>query len=116
MARRTGEVGENVACRWLMSRGYRILTRNFHARRGELDIVAQKDSVIAFVEVKTRTGGETGQGACSVGAAKQFHLRKAAEAWLAVNRWAENMWIRFDVVEVCLSEHSARILYIPGAF
>lgn len=116
VAWQTGELGEDVACRWLRSRGYDILCRNYRTRRGELDIVARKGNVIAFVEVKTRNGGRLGEGVYAVGTAKQFHLRKAAETWLAANRWADQLWPRFDVLEVRLLDRCAHILYIPGAF
>ncbi len=50
---KTGEIGENIACKFLMKQGCKILDRNYRKKWGELDIVAQKDKVIHFVEVKT---------------------------------------------------------------
>lgn len=51
--RKTGDLGENIASLWLVKRGFRILSRNYRLKYGELDIVAEKDKVIHFVEVKS---------------------------------------------------------------
>ncbi|MBP9668754.1 MAG: YraN family protein [Candidatus Pacebacteria bacterium] len=50
--RRTGNLGEDLACAFLIARGYSVLARNFSIARGEIDIIAQKGSTIHFVEVK----------------------------------------------------------------
>ncbi len=49
-----GKLGEDLALKLLKSKGYHILAKNFHSRFGEIDIVAQENSVLVFVEVKTR--------------------------------------------------------------
>lgn len=49
-----GRRGETAVCSYLMERGYKILTRNYRIRGGEIDIIAQKEEILAFVEVKTR--------------------------------------------------------------
>lgn len=50
----TGRLGENHAAKLLESRGYHILKRNYHSRFGEIDIIAENENYIVFVEVKTR--------------------------------------------------------------
>ena len=50
----SGKAGEEHIAHWLEERGYRIVARNFHSRFGEIDIIAQREPYIAFVEVKTR--------------------------------------------------------------
>ncbi len=50
-----GRFGENAVAYYLEKKGYRILKRNYRVKGGELDIIAEKDGVVAFVEVKTRT-------------------------------------------------------------
>lgn len=52
-SQKTGEVGENVACKFLMKRGFEIVERNYTKKWGELDIVAKKDGKLHFVEVKS---------------------------------------------------------------
>lgn len=53
-AKEIGNLGENATCDWLVSHGYTIVQRNFCIRGGEIDIIAQNDQYLAFVEVKTR--------------------------------------------------------------
>lgn len=55
-----GKLGEDLACEYLQKKGFKILSRNFKARYGELDIVALDDTTLVFVEVKTRIGKEFG--------------------------------------------------------
>lgn len=50
----TGRLGENYIARFLEKKGYHIIKRNYHCRFGEIDIIAENDQYIAFVEVKTR--------------------------------------------------------------
>ena len=53
MSRAKGNIAETKACEFLISSGYSILERNFYSRFGELDIIATKDEVLHFVEVKS---------------------------------------------------------------
>ena len=52
-------MGESAVCRYLMQQGYTIRKRNYRIRGGEIDIIAQKGEILAFVEVKTRYVSET---------------------------------------------------------
>lgn len=52
---KTGELGEEIACKFLKNKGYKILDRNFRKKFGEIDIIAEKNRIINFVEVKTIT-------------------------------------------------------------
>lgn len=104
--RATGDTGEDLAVRFLEKHGCRILCRNFKAQHGEIDIIAEKDAFLLFVEVKTRRkGGE--RGANAVDEKKQTRLASAAAQFLAENR--ENPYVaslqkRFDVVEITLDK------------
>ncbi len=53
-SRKTGNIGEDFICRKLLEKGYNVLARNYTIKGGEIDIIASKDDIIAFVEVKTR--------------------------------------------------------------
>ena len=57
-----GNFGEDFTAKFLKKSGYKILERNYHSRYGEIDIIASKGAVLAFVEVKTRTERERSQG------------------------------------------------------
>src|SRR3954464_4426820 len=92
---------ERTAERALVAAGYRILDRNFRSRGGELDLVAEENGVVCFVEVKGRRSTAFGTPADAVTAQKQRRVIGAARAWLARSS-ARGRDCRFDVV--CVSE------------
>lgn len=103
----TGRTGEDFAAEFLRSRGYEILGRNVRAGRGELDIVARRGDVLAFVEVKTRHAvpgvrSPYGTPAAAVNWKKQENLVKAAEEYLKRNAPDGEWRPRIDVIEVYL--------------
>jgi putative endonuclease len=79
--RALGDFGERIARAHLEAHGYRVLATNFRVREGEVDIVACKDDVVVFVEVKTRRGAALGSAIESVDGRKARRLRIAAEAF-----------------------------------
>ncbi len=107
----SGKMGEDLVCNFLAEKGYNILERNFHSRWGEVDIIAEAEGVLAFVEVKTRKSIAYGTPAEYVTAAKMKKIIKTAFTYLG-ERDAE---IRFDVAEVFCGGN-LRINYIKNAF
>ncbi len=93
-----GNWGEDKAALYLRMKGYRIVDRNYRTRQGEIDIVASKDGVIAFVEVKLRKNADFGEAKEFVTYAKQRRVLIAAQIWLAFHKC--EMQPRFDVIEV----------------
>ncbi len=83
-------------------KGYRILTRNFRCRYGEIDIIAEHEDELVFVEVKTRRGDAYGLPEEAVGWRKQQKLVQVASYYLDVQQRAESAW-RIDVVAVQMS-------------
>ena len=81
---RTGMLGEELAEIMLLEKGYTILARNFRCRYGEIDIIAAKNGVLAFVEVKTRLFGSCGRGSESVTAAKRQKIRRCALCYISM--------------------------------
>lgn len=94
-----GRWGENVAAEYLRNRGYEIVARNLRTPYGELDVIARKDGVIVFVEVKTRTGTSYGLPEGSVTPAKIAHLLDAARHFLQTNLENDCDW-RVDVIAI----------------
>ncbi len=94
-----GRWGEETATRYLEARGYTILARNLHTRRGELDIVASKDGALIFVEVKMRSSTAYGFPEEAVNPRKQAHLLAAAEAYFAQHPDSPETW-QFDIIAV----------------
>ncbi|MBR5559256.1 MAG: YraN family protein [Oscillospiraceae bacterium] len=97
-AAQRGKAGEELAADFLQEKGYRIIARNFHCRGGELDIVAAKDEILAFVEVRTRKKGGMVSPVESVTAAKRKKVIAAAYAFLEEHsEWQQTMQPRFDL-------------------
>ncbi len=93
-----GQRSETAAADFLFAGGYRILARNFTAPGGEIDIVASREGVIAFVEVKARA--DLDAAADAISPAKRRRISRAARAWLARNPWAAGFTLRGDAVFV----------------
>lgn len=113
--RSTGDRGENIACKILLKEGYKIVARNFHSRNGEIDIIAENDRVIAFVEVKTRGENSATLPREAVGYTKQKRIALTALWYLKTNK-AEKTPM-FDVLEIVLC-HNGTVKYnhIKNAF
>lgn len=77
-----GRRGEEVACQFLRKEGYRILTRNYRCPAGEIDIIAEHNDTIRFVEVKTRSHSGEFAPEDAVDLEKRRHLRRAARYYL----------------------------------
>jgi len=101
---RHGRVGEDLAHRYLRSRGCTIVARNYRPRSGmgEIDLVAWHGETLAFIEVKTRGGADFGTPESAVDAEKRGRIERAARDYArrAGIEWGRT---RFDVVSVLLS-------------
>lgn len=96
-----GRAGEELAAALLEQKGYRILAHNFHCRGGELDLVAAKEDILAFVEVRTRRSGAMVSPVESVTPTKCKKLVTAAYAFLEEHPHLNHtMQPRFDLVLV----------------
>ena len=112
----SGALGEVFAGRYLRERGYRLISANYRTRLGEIDIVAEKDGVLIFVEVKTRSDGMIALPSESVGSEKQRRLVRAAGQFLRAEPAGRKT--RFDVIEVYLDgpDKPREIRHIQNAF
>ena len=96
----SGKAGEDHICQWLKGQGYIIVARNYHSRYGEIDIIAQKGSYRAFVEVKTREEGSLVQPFEAITPQKQKKLLATAKDYLSQN--PVELQPRFDAAAVYL--------------
>ena len=96
-----GKLGEDCAANFLEASGYKIVTRNFRIRSAEIDIIAQKDDVIIFVEVKARSDIRHGLPSEAVTVRKQKKIIEAAGVFLQDENFSECA-CRFDVIEIYL--------------
>ncbi|MFQ5424514.1 MAG: YraN family protein [Phycisphaerae bacterium] len=114
--KRLGAAGEKAAARYLKRAGYKILTRNYICAAGEIDIICFRDSVIVFVEVKTRRTSADADPEVNVHAHKQKKLVQVARSWLAAHREPECAY-RFDAVSVILPDQGKPVIrHIVEAF
>jgi len=114
-ARRTGDLGEDAAARYLESRGLRVLDRNWRFRQWELDLVCRDRDTIVFVEVKTRRAGSMASPADGLTPGKRARLVKAASHYLTAKR----LWdapCRFDLAAVTDAGTSMDVEHIENAF
>ncbi len=93
-----GKWGEAQAIEYLKKKRYRILAANFFARFGEIDIIAEKKGVVAFVEVKLRKNDKYAAAREFVSSAKCEKIRISAQLWLSKNNTKSQP--RFDVIEI----------------
>jgi putative endonuclease len=93
---RTGVSAESRAAAFLMAKGYRILEKRFRTRYGEIDIVARRRNLVAFIEVKARASLE--EAAYAVTARQQLRIVAAAQAWLLAHPEHADFDLRFDAV------------------
>lgn len=115
-----GRDGESIAAAFLRSKGACIIARNWRPARagvrGEIDIIAQIDEFLCFVEVKTRASDERGAPQEAVGLAKQKQISRLANAYLSLHD-ASEVACRFDVIEVWLAPNQKpRVAWIENAF
>lgn len=94
-----GKAGEKAAVDFLKKKGYRILKKNFRTAVGEIDIVAEHERTVVFIEVKTRSTDEYGHPFDAVTSAKQKKIAQTAESFISRYK-VENRDLRFDVVAV----------------
>jgi putative endonuclease len=93
-----GSHGEMLAAEWYVQHGYVIVERNWRVAEGEIDLVARRDRVLVFCEVKTRTSDRFGTAAEAVTAAKQRRLRRLAAVYLHRRESSSKTEsVRFDV-------------------
>jgi putative endonuclease len=115
-ARDVGIQWENAALAHVQRAGLELLTRNFHCRYGEIDLILQDGNAIVFAEVRYRGSSTSGDGTASVGAAKRNKLIQTAQTWLQANPQHSNLPCRFDVVGCAGSLERPQLSWTRNAF
>ncbi len=108
-----GNLGEDIATRFLENKNYKILDRNYRALGNEIDIVARDKDEIVFVEVKTRNSHKFGEAYEAVDKYKMENIILTSKAYIEKYSLYDIM-IRYDIIEVYLKEK--KINHIIGAF
>ena len=108
-----GAEGERLAAQWLLEHGFRIVHTNWRHGRYEIDIVAERDGTVHFVEVKCRRESGLTTPEDAITEAKFAALTKAAEAY--IDLYDIDSEIQFDLVAVEYTKDHHRVRYIPNA-
>ncbi len=114
----SGGLAEEIVVKYLIENKYKIIDRNFRCPVGEIDIIAQKDEYICFVEVRSRSTYNYGEPHQTVTYSKQRKISKTAKYFISEHPEYYNRYsFRFDVASlVFLQNKDYSIEYIPGAF
>lgn len=104
---RFGSNAESVTSRWLISQGFRILDQNWRRPWGELDIVAEKNGVLRFVEVKASVQAHSGfEPFVRAGYTKMAKVVRTARTWLAAHNYSATTEWQIDIISVIMNEGS----------
>jgi len=110
-----GNRGEDLAVEYLISKGYKIMERNWRCHHYEIDIIARnKENLLIIVEVKTRTTPIYGEPYEAVGRKKAQNLMNAAEVYIYKNKLKTET--RFDIISIVLSKSKYHLDHIKDAF
>ena len=108
--RKLGASGEAKACKYLKKNGYKILERNFKNPFGEIDIIASKDDITAFIEVKTRLSDSYGTPSQAVDETRKHRYISGAKYYYSGRQI--DCTVRFDIIEIFKNE----LNHIENAF
>lgn len=93
-----GKNGEKIVADYLLKKGYRIVSRNFRSKRGEIDLIATTGNYLGFVEVKERAANAMVSPLEAVTSAKRARIIRAAQYYLM--RYPSHLQPRFDVIAI----------------
>ena len=112
--RELGNEGEIMARDYLMQQGYTIVDTNWQFGHLEIDIIAIRENILAFVEVKTRSSSAVSEPQMAVNQQKQKNIIRAANAYILKNKY--NCEARFDIISVIRNEKGTQIEHLPDAY
>jgi putative endonuclease len=110
-----GRASELLAADYLLARGYAILNRNYRVGHKEVDLVVQRDRVVAFVEVKGRAGKGWGHPLEAITWAKRREISYVARVWIAAHGRPEAIY-RFDAIAVVWTRREPVLEHVPDAW
>ncbi len=109
-----GKYAEILAARHLENQGYQIVSRNYRYKKAEIDIIAQKEQLLCFVEVKARTSSHFGYPETFVKLYQQNLIKAAAENYIHTSNW--NTTIRFDIISILQKNNVVELTHFEDAF
>ncbi|MDO5331105.1 MAG: YraN family protein [Bacillota bacterium] len=116
--RKIGDIGEDLACKYLSHYGYKIVDRNFSSKTGEIDIIAihPVTKIISFIEVKSRNTISYGLPCQAVNYRKQQRIKTTAEYYRLCHPNLRTFQPSFDIVEILRLNDQTYIRHLRNAF
>jgi putative endonuclease len=110
-----GKEGEKLALEYLKQIGYKVLHSNWRFQRLEVDIIAQTEGYLVFIEVKTRETNAFGKPESFVDKKQQGHLAEAVEAYMY--KYPDlDLQIRYDVISIVMTKNRSELMHFEDAF
>lgn len=106
-----GRLGERYAEEFLKNLGYKILERNYHSRFGEIDLIAEENGTVIFVEVKLRSGSEFGTPLEAITQKKLSKMIKTSQFYMLKN---PNQNIRYDAIELMMKQEDISVEHVKN--
>ena len=113
--KKIGNDGEQKSCDYLLEQGFFIVERNYRTKDGEVDIIALKEDVLVFVEVKTLPSGNSETLLKELNARKLKRIIKTSKCFLTKYRQYSNNYIRYDVIVIDMPGYP-EVYHIENAF
>lgn len=113
--KKIGNEGEEIACSYLLNKGYEILSRNWRTKEGEIDIICKHNSTIIFVEVKNLPNASKDMLCKVLNQEKRKRIIKTSKYFLLKHRQYNDSYIQFDVILIGMSDFES-IYHIENAF
>ncbi|WP_298297422.1 YraN family protein [Hydrotalea sp.] len=111
----TGNFGEDVAVRYVLDKGFKLLHKNWRYKYWEVDIIALQNNIVHFIEVKTRQQSPFGFPEDAVHQSKMDALKKAASAFIELHPGYETL--QFDIIAITLQQQQViEIFWIEDVF
>lgn len=112
--REIGMEGEEIALKYLLDNGYKLLQRNWHFGKYEVDLIVEKDETLIFVEVKFRSTDYFGDPEIFVSNKQKLNLIRAANRY--ISKFNIDKEARFDIVSIVMENGKPNINHIEDAF
>ncbi|MBT8280461.1 MAG: YraN family protein [Muriicola sp.] len=109
-----GRRGEDMAVQWLKNKGYNIKEKNFRFGKAEIDIIAEKDGILAVVEVKMRRKGYLGLLADAVNLNQRKRIIRATDHYVLTNDL--DVEVRFDIILLLHQNQKFTLEHLKNAF
>ncbi|MFT7413422.1 MAG: putative endonuclease [Methylophagaceae bacterium] len=110
-----GQQTELLACQFLQRHKLKLIIKNYHCRRGEIDLIMQDQNTLVFIEVRYRKNDRFGSALESVNHKKQAKIIITAEHYLLQNKQSFSNY-RFDVIAISPTQQSDEIIWVKDAF